>query len=526
MNRHSFPQLLAAIPTIAVLIICLACGYDSAFSQTAPRKLPSAEKVIDNYLKAIGGKKTVTAIRDATYDFSINLNGQPFGTARVQTKTPGSERWEMTFGNGQITSATNSGSAWERGLGGQMRTLTGAEAAAAKLRGILNASHLVNIKKNNVLARVTSVGDLGSEPAYIVEFSTRSGARLQYYFSIKSGLITKITDDVRKSRIFFEDYKRSKTILEPHKIRMNLDSGEMSLHLQTVAYDTGVAGGIFDPPPASETLDVVSLLRAVGRNQDELEQRVSEYAFRQKETDRAIDSKGVIKKETVKVYEVFPIPNREAVLKLISENGVELTGERAAREEKRVLEELEKAEREREKDQREAERKKAELAKKRETSKQEDDPGISQFLRACEFVSPRREQFNGRDAIVFDFRPRPGFRPSNRSESLIAKLVGVVWIDPIDKQVMRLEARLAEGFKIAGGLLVSLRPGAALVMEQTRMNEGLWLPRYAQVNLSVKILLFGGGDLNKTLEWSDYRHFSGDVKDYKMDSPKTDEKKP
>ncbi|HEX7296282.1 MAG TPA: hypothetical protein VF251_11045, partial [Pyrinomonadaceae bacterium] len=131
-----------------------------------------------------------------------------------------------------------------------------------------------------------------------------------------------------------------------------------------------------------------------------------------------------------------------------------------------------------------------------------------------------------RDAIVFDFRPRQGFRPSNRSESLIAKLVGVVWIDPIDKQVMRLEARLAEGFKIGGGLLVSLRPGAALVMEQTRMDEGVWLPRFAQVNLSVKILLFGGGDLNKTLEWSDYRHFSGDVKDYKLDGTKTDEKKP
>jgi hypothetical protein len=87
---------------------------------------------------------------------------------------------------------------------------------------------------------------------------------------------------------------------------------------------------------------------------------------------------------------------------------------------------------------------------------------------------------------------------------------------------MRLEARLAEGFKIGGGLLVSLKPGAAMVMEQIRMNEGVWLPRLAQLNLSVKILLFGGGDLNKTLEWSDYRHFSGDVKDYKLESPKAD----
>ncbi|HSE32290.1 MAG TPA: hypothetical protein VLA93_12015 [Pyrinomonadaceae bacterium] len=522
MKRFRFPQLLA---TIAIFSLILACGYESALGQTLPRKLPSAEKIIDNYLKAIGGKKAVAGIRDTTYDFTIQVNDQPFGTARVQTKIPASERWEMTFGNGQIISATNSGSAWERGLNGQLRTLTGAEAAAAKLRGVLSASRLLNIRKSNVLARVISVGDLGSEPAYIVEFSTRSGARLQYYFSVKTGLITKITDDARKNRIFFEDYKRNKGVLEPNRVRLSLDSGEIALHLQTVAYDTGVAKGIFDPPAASETLDVVSLLREVGRNQNELEQRVSEYAFRQKETDREINSKGEIKKETTKVYEVFPIPNREPVLKLISENGVELSGERAAREGKRVLEELEKAEREREKDKREAERKKAEQAKKQEAKKDEEDPGISQFLRACEFVSPRREQFNGREAVVFDFRPRPGFRPTNRSESLIAKLVGVVWIDPLDKQVMRLEARLAEGFKIGGGLLVSLKPGAAMVMEQTRMNEGVWLPRLAQVNLSIKILLFGGGDLNKTLEWSDYRHFSGDVKDYKLDSPKTDDSK-
>ena len=103
---------------------------------------------------------------------------------------------------------------------------------------------------------------------------------------------------------------------------------------------------------------------------------------------------------------------------------------------------------------------------------------------------------------------------------MISKLVGVVWIDPADKQVMRLEARLAEGFKMAGGLLVNLRPGAAFVMEQTRMVEGIWLPRMAQINLSVKVLLFGGGDYNQTIEWSDYKHFSGDVGDYKLDAPK------
>jgi hypothetical protein len=484
----------------------------------AQKKLPSAEKIVDNYLKAIGGKKTAAARKDATYEWIVQFNNQPIGTARTQRKAPSSERWELTFGNGQIISGTNARSAWEIGLDNRLRTLTGTESAAAKLRASLDSSRLINFKKANVLARVVSLGDLGSEPAYIVEFSMRSGAKFHYYFSVKTSLITKITGDVRNTRVLFDDYRIENGIAEPHRIRMNVDGpGELTLLLQTVKYDTGVDDRVFDPPAAQESLDVVALMREVSRNQDELEKRVSEYAFKQTETDREINGKGEIKKETVKVYEVYPLPNREPVQKLISENGVPLSPERAAKEERRVQEEFLKAERDKEKDEKKVAQRRAEREKKRNEDKEGTE--ISPFLRACEFVSPRREMIEGREAIVFDFRPRPGFRPQNREESLIAKLIGVVWIDPIDKQVIRLEARLAEGFKMAGGLLVSLKPGAALVIEQTRMVQGVWLPRFAHVNLSVKVLLFAGGEYNKTIEWSDYKHFSGDVKDYKIDAP-------
>ncbi|HJX93754.1 MAG TPA: hypothetical protein VJ372_24870, partial [Pyrinomonadaceae bacterium] len=36
-----------------------------------PKKLPSAERVVDNYLKAAGGKKTIVAIKDTTYDWIV-----------------------------------------------------------------------------------------------------------------------------------------------------------------------------------------------------------------------------------------------------------------------------------------------------------------------------------------------------------------------------------------------------------------------------------------------------------------------
>lgn len=517
------------------------------------QKLPTVDKIVDKYLKAIGGKKAASAIKDGTYEWTIQLNNQPIGAARTQRKAPASERWELTFGNGQIVSATNARSAWEIGLDNKLRTLTAVEAATAKLRAALDAAHLIDFKKANILARVVSLGDLGSEPAYIVEFSMRSGARAQYYFSVKTGLITKITSDTKKTRIVFEDYRsvqdesslntqskaqretpneQGKTnteqrnalnaqparILEPHRLRMTLDgSGELTLVLESVQYNTNIDDRVFDPPAATENLDVAELWREVQRNQDEIDKRVSEYAFTQKETDKEISGKGELKKQTVKVYEVYPIPNREPVKKLISENGITLSAERAAKEDKRVQQEFEEAERDSEKDAKKAAERRAERDKK-----EKDGTEISPFLRVCDFVSPRREQWEGRETIVFDFRPKSNFKPKNREESLIAKLVGVVWIDPVDKQIIRLEARLAEGFKIGGGLVASLKPGAALVIEQTRMAQGIWLPRFAQINLSVKVLLFGGGDYNQTVEWSDYKHFAGDVKDYKVNLPVTD----
>jgi hypothetical protein len=511
------------------LLISILLTAQAALGQrNQNQKLPSAEKVVEKYLKAIGGKKKVVAIRDAVLDWNVELQGNTIGVARYQLKEPAAWRSELTFANGQIISAANSSSAWSRGLDGELRTLTGAEAGAAKLLAVLEASHLVDFKKNNVAARAVSSTGSGGEEVSVIEFSTRSGGRLVYHFSRASGFVVRIDDNARKTTTRLTDYRAVNGVLIPHFLSLDLQgTGQLTLKLQKAQFNTGLQSSVFDAPAAVDVRDVAELLRAVERNQDELERRFDEYSFVQKEIDREINSKGEVKKETSRTHEVYPIPNREAVLKLVAENGVPLSGERAAKDEKRVQEEFEKAERDRDKDAQKVEKRREERRRKRAEGKEDDDsPEISQFLKMCEFVSPRRERFRDRDAVVFDFRPRPGYRPRNRQEDLISKLVGVVWIDPADRQIIRLEARLAEGFKMAGGLLLSLRPGAAFVMEQTRMNEGVWLPRMAQINLSMKLLLFAGKDLNKTIEWSDYKHFSGDVSDYKIESPKNPDSKP
>ncbi len=85
---------------------------------------------------------------------------------------------------------------------------------------------------------------------------------------------------------------------------------------------------------------------------------------------------------------------------------------------------------------------------------------------------------------------------------------------------MRLEARLVESFKMGGGLLASVKPGSAFLFEQTRLEEGVWLPRYSQVNASARVMLFKGLSINETNEFSDFKRFSTKTGEDKLNAPK------
>jgi outer membrane lipoprotein-sorting protein len=508
----------AALSFVFTLALASNAQAQAAGAKTVPAKLPAPDRVVSDYLKTVGGRKRLQSIQDATYEWGVG--GQPDARARTSLKAPASSRTDLILTGGETNDAANARTAWARTSGGTLSTLTDREAHAARLRAALDASHLVDYKKQDVLARTAAVEQLAGEPAYVVEFSRRNGARLRYYFGASSKLLLQITDDARAQTTRFSDYRPAQNgALEPHRVETTArDGSTIRLALREARYNTGLGDNLFEPP-GDAALNVVELMREVARNQKDDDERVSQYTYTRKQTEREINDRGELKKETIKVYEVYPVANAGEVEKLVSEGGVPLTPERAAKEEKRVGEEIEKLERERGKRKEKQERERAEAAKKGR-AEGEDDPGLSTFLRVSEFVSPRRERFRERETIVFDFRARPGYKPQSREESIVSKLAGVVWIDPADKQIMRLEARLVEGYKVAGGLVASLRPGSAMIFEQTRLADGVWLPKFEQINFAAKLFIFAGIRLDATREYSNYKRFAT-AGDEKLDAPKT-----
>jgi hypothetical protein len=98
---------------------------------------------------------------------------------------------------------------------------------------------------------------------------------------------------------------------------------------------------------------------------------------------------------------------------LIAKNGKPLNANEAADEQKRI----EKQVRDIEKREAEKERK---AAQEREVNR-DKRVSIADVLRASKLINPRRERFRGREVIVFDFEPLPGYNHKKITKSSSAR---------------------------------------------------------------------------------------------------------
>jgi hypothetical protein len=93
---------------------------------------------------------------------------------------------------------------------------------------------------------------------------------------------------------------------------------------------------------------VRALLLEVARGERAMLSRRLEYTWTARVTDRELDKRGVVKKESSSLYEVYPLRG-EFARKLLERDGVPVSRERANQETKRTAERIEKAARDEQK---------------------------------------------------------------------------------------------------------------------------------------------------------------------------------
>jgi hypothetical protein len=243
--------------------------------------------------------------------------------------------------------------------------------------------------------------------------------------------------------------------------------------------------------------DIPTLLLDIQKNQGAIEDLRKLYTCHLSEEEDKTDSDGNVKSRTVKDYDVFYIGD-EQVLHLLAKDGKPLAGDDKQREDDRFNKRYD-----------DLEKKQAELAadpKKRAKKEEQDEAELSDFLRAEKFTNPRRVMFRSHEVIAFDFAGNPDYKAKKEIDRIIQKLTGVMWVDEQAREIARLEAHFAESAKVGAGLLASVHKGSNFVFEQEKINNEVWLPSYAEVHLSARIL-FVSLKQNFIDHYSDYKKF-------------------
>ncbi|MGQ9898589.1 MAG: hypothetical protein ACUVR8_13690 [Acidobacteriota bacterium] len=487
----------------------------SAPALRSVKSLP-APSIVARYWTALGGEKALRATRGMTLRGTVQTEAGETGVFTLDRCRPNQLRLELVFEDDRRCLGVNGASAWLQTTRDGASTLVDEIGRQHLLEGWILGGYLLDAKQQGIALRSLPVVELDGQPCYRVVLTSRERAVATGYFAASSGLLVRLDSGAGPARRIFQfaDYRLANGRREPYAITLE-DPGEppLTLTVQEVAPVKNFTAHHFDIPSRDPALDVPALLARIAQNQKALDERVTQYTYTLTETIRRLDGDGRIKETEVKVYEVYPLAGGARVRKLIAVNGKPLSTAEAEKEQRRVTKFIEENE---------------ERERKRQAGKADDNDEaqrrrltIAQFLRTCEFYNPRRERFRGREVIVCDFRPHPDYKPTNNTEKIIQKLVGTVWLDTKDEEVARLEGRFASDFKVGGGLLVSLKRGAAFVFEQICNAEGVWLPLREDFNAGIKLLLLAGLNISVENRYGDYRRFSTEIKQITDNPPAT-----
>jgi hypothetical protein len=485
---------------IVLIALILSAGAYHARAQEQPGK------IVDQYVKAAGGAKALSRIQTLTLEGTFTSEDGKTGTYTLDTKLPNRYYSELLAGEENLIEAYNGKSAWHRNAAGELATLVGPEGMQLEAAAQYYNSRLLNLKKNKITLAFVGHTQMRGRDSLQLEVTTAAGVKRRVFFDPATHLIVKEAATVGgvEEEILYDDYQVVDGVKLPRKMELHRGGEKYDVVVSRALINGTVGERVFDFPIKSQVKlpDLKALFKEIDDNQKAIDKLKENYAGSQSEEETEFEGDGKAKKHEISEYTFFYL-NGDEITTLVKKDGKPLSEAEQKKENEKTQKRIEEH-------QKRAAKKEAkeEKAKEQGKSDEKDEPGIEIFLRACQFVNPRRERFRGQDVLVFDFEPNPEFKAHKLVEKVVQKLAGVVWVDEKAHDVARLEAYFTGDMKIGGGLLANLQKGTSFVFEQSFVNNEVWLPTYMEAHVGVRFLLVKGIKANIVTRYWDYKKFN------------------
>jgi len=212
------------------------------------------------------------------------------------------------------------------------------------------------------------------------------------------------------------------------------------------------------------------------------------YTYMERDEDRRLDSLGQVKSENVDVTRMILV-NGARFEMLLERNG-QLP---SAKEQRKRDEELDKLKHETPEEQTERLRK-----------GQENRSFLRDVIEAFDFQLIGEQIAGGRLAYVLQVTPHPGYHAHGKYGKMFSKVEGTLWVDKQDFGWIKVDGQVTQSFSM--GLFVArVQRGSHIVLEQTCVGDGVWVPKRLELRASARILFLKSLDIDRILTYSDYR---------------------
>jgi hypothetical protein len=256
-----------AVLAATALVVALAAGGCGGSSGQAPAAepaqpggaaatgaLPAADKVLDDYVAATGGRAAYEKLetRVSTGTFTVASMNQP-ATFTMYQAAPGKMHLLIEMpGIGKEERGTDGQTAWSRSSMTGNRIVDGDERAQMLRTAALRAE----IQWREMYKKVETVGteDVGGRKAYKVAMHTPEGSVEHRYYDVDTKLLLRTTL-VEKSPMgevpvdsLTSDYRKVGGILLSHKAVIKAMSMEQVLTLEKVEHNVAIDPKQFEVP--------------------------------------------------------------------------------------------------------------------------------------------------------------------------------------------------------------------------------------------------------------------------------------
>ena len=256
--------------------------------------------------------------------------------------------------------------------------------------------------------------------------------------------------------------------------------------------------GLSPAPVALSREQIQDLIRQVAEKDDENDKRQRDYTYVERLEEHKLNGKGEVTSTEVRTYDVMQI-YQEQCRRLTSKNDKPLSPRDAAKQDEKIQKIIDQR-----KNETEAQREKR--LKQEEKEREDDRQFVKEVADAYNFTLAGVEPLDGRETYVIDADPRSGFEPKRKEAKILPKFRFRIWIDRAEHQWVKLDAQCIDTVSL-GLFLARIHKGSRIIVDTTRVNDEVWLPRHVAVHVDVRVALLKNFDVDEDITYRDYRKF-------------------